>query len=125
MTDESGELTVIEEVDHEAEIANLKKKLGDQGNEIGQLRKVADYNLQQQLNNQKEAEVDDWYADPAEKKVAALETKLSNIEQQQALRELETKHPGFRDLPKDEAFAGWVGKSQYRSNLYAKADMMI
>ena len=32
MTDLESELTVTEVVDHEAEIANLKKKLGDQGN---------------------------------------------------------------------------------------------
>ena len=120
MTDESG-LTVTEVVDHEAEIANLKKKLGDQGNEIGQLRKIADYNLQQQASQQETVE-DDWYADPVSKDVSALKNELNSIKQQQALRELENKHPGFRDLPKDESFAAWVGKSQYRSNLYQKAD---
>ena len=121
MTDES-ELTVTEVVDHEAEIAALKKKLGDQGNEIGQLRKVADMQLQQQLTQPEEE--DDWYIDPSEKKVKALESKLNSIEQSQALRELESKHPGFRDLATDESFAGWVQGSQYRSNLYQKADMM-
>ena len=121
MTENESDLTVTEEVDYEDVIQGLKKKLGDQGNEIGQLRKIADQQLQQQLNQQ-QAEEDDWYSDPADKKVAALESKLNSIEQQQALRELESKHPGFRDLPKDESFASWVGASQYRSNLYNKAD---
>lgn len=121
MTKES-DLTVTEVIDHEAEIAALQKKLGDQGNEIGQLRKIADQQLQQQVNQP--VEEDDWYVDPAEKKVRALESKLNTIELSQALRDLENKHPGFRDLPKDESFAGWVQGSQYRSNLYQKAEMM-
>lgn len=124
MTDESG-LTVTEVVDHEAEIAALKKKLGDQGNEIGQLRKVADMQLQQQLNQQEtELADDDWYADPVSKDVTALKKEVTTLKQEQALRALEMKHPGFRELPKDEAFAGWVADSAYRSNLYNKADSL-
>ena len=122
MTEESG-LTVHEEIDVEALIEqnnNFKKKLGDQGNEIGDLRRNLDTVLQQQIT-QPVAE-DDWYADPTEKKVNALEGELNQMKQSQALRELENKHPGFRDLPKDESFASWVGNSQYRSNLYKKAD---
>lgn len=123
MTEENeSDLTVTEEVDYEEVIQGLKKKLGDQGNEIGQLRRIADQQIQQQLSQP--VEEDDWYSDPAEKKVAALESKLNTIEQQQAIRELESKHPGFRDLPKDESFAAWVGNSQYRSNLYQKADAL-
>ena len=122
MTEESG-LPVTEELDVEALIEqnnNFKKKLGDQGNEIGDLRRSLDTVLQQQIKPQ--VEEDDWYADPTEKKVNALEGKLNSLQQTQALRELEQKHPGFRDLPKDESFAGWVANSQYRSNLYQKAD---
>ena len=121
MTDESG-LTVTEEVDVEALIEqnnNFKKKLGDQGNEIGDLRRSLDQVLQQQVQPQVE---EDWYSDPTEKKVNALEGELNSMKQTQALRELESKHPGCRDLPKDESFANWVGQSQYRSNLYNKAD---
>ena len=123
MTDESG-LTVTEEVDIEALIEqnnNFKKKLGDQGNEIGTLRRSLDTVLQQQTS---QVEEDDWFVDPTEKKLGALESELTTIKQSQALRELEAKHPGFRDLPQDESFAGWISKSQYRSNLYAKADRM-
>ena len=121
MTDESG-LTVTEEVDVEALIEqnnNFKKKLGDQGNEIGDLRRSLDQVLQQQVQPQVE---EDWYSDPTEKKVNALEGELNSMKQTQALRELESRHPGCRDLPKDESFANWVGQSQYRSNLYNKAD---
>ena len=108
------------ERDYEAEIANLQKKLGDQGNEIGQLRKVADHVLQTQVQQQE----DDWDFDPVEKKVSGLESELVQMRQEQELRALEQKHPGFRDLPKDESFAGWVQGSAYRSNLYRKADAM-
>ncbi len=124
MTEESG-LTVTEEIDVETLIEqnnNFKKKLGDQGNEIGNLRRSLDTVLQQQTSQK--VEEDDWFVDPTEKKVSAIESELNNLKQSQALRELEAKHPGFRDLPQDESFAGWISKSQYRSNLYAKADRM-
>ena len=83
---------------------------------------MADIQLQQQVNQQ--VEVDDWYTDPTEKKVNALEGELNSMKQTQALRELEGKHPGYRDLPKDESFASWVSGSSYRSNLYQKADTL-
>ena len=124
MTDESG-LTVTEEIDIEAVIrenSDLKSVVGNQGREIGELRKATDLVLQQQANQK--VEEDDWFVDPTEKKLGALESELTTIKQSQALRELEAKHPGFRDLPQDESFAGWISKSQYRSNLYAKADRM-
>jgi len=102
---------------------NLKKKLGDQGNEIGQLRKVADQVLQNQLASQQPQE-DDWDFDPVQKEMAGLKSELSSIKQEAALRDLQVKHPGCLDLAKDESFAGWVQDSNYRSNLYAKADSM-
>lgn len=114
VTDELEAL--IEERDH------LKKKLGDQGNELGQLRQTVDSMLQQQTTQT--VEEDDWFADPTEKKVNALESQVMGMKQEQALRELEGKHPGFRDLPNNESFASWVGASPYRSKLYAKADSM-
>jgi hypothetical protein len=119
MTDE---LTVTEVVDHEAEIAALKKKLGDQGNEIGQLRRIADHALQQQVNPPEPEE--SWDFDPVQKDVTGLKKEFNQMRQEQALRDLESKHPGFRELPKDEAFAAWVQDSRYRSGLYQKADQM-
>lgn len=123
MTEEVDGL-VTQEYDIEAVIQEnqkLKKVVGDQGNEIGQLRKVADQIL---VNQQQQAEADDWDFDPVQKEVNSLKNELSSFKTEAALRDLEAKHPGFRDLPKDEAFAGWVQSSQYRSNLYAKADGM-
>lgn len=101
---------------------HLKKKLGDQGNEIGQLRKATDAILQNQLNQQ-ETE-DDWDVDPIQKDVSSLRNELSSIKQEQALRALETKHPNYLDTVKGEDFQGWVNGSNYRSRLYAKADAM-
>ena len=100
----------------------LKKIVGDQGNEIGQLRKATDHILQQQLQ-QKETD-DDWDFDPVQKEVSGLKKELSQVKQEQALRDLESRHPGFRELPNNEAFQGWVNGSRYRANLYARADSM-
>jgi predicted RNase H-like nuclease (RuvC/YqgF family) len=89
MTDEDG--LKSEEIDLEAlisENSHLKKKLGDQGNEIGELRKATDLLLQTQSQQQEE---DDWDFDPVEKEVKNLKNELSSIKTEAALRELEQK----------------------------------
>ena len=116
--------TVIDVDQLAKENQHLKKKLGDQGNELGTLRRGMDQILQNQLNQQQETLEDDWDFDPIQKEVSGLKNELSSIKQQAALKELETKHPGYGELPNNEAFQGWVNKSQYRSNLYSKADSM-
>lgn len=125
MTDSQTDGLVTEEYDLEKiieENQHLKKKLGDQGNELGQLRKGMDYMLQQQA--QKEDDLDDWDADPVSKEVSAVKNELSSLKQEAALRDLESKHPGFRETSQSDEFQGWVTKSKYRSNLYGKADAM-
>ena len=119
----SDELTVTEVPDLEVliqENSNLKKKLGDQGNEIGQLRKVTDQLLQSQVTRQD----DDFYADPLENEIRGLKGELGSLKTEQRLRDLEAKHPGFRDLDKDEAFISWATSSPYRHNLAMKAQSM-
>lgn len=121
MTDEG---LITEEYDLEAIISenkNLKKKIGDQGNELGSLRRGMDQILQNQSAQQNE--VDEW-ADPVEQEVSGLKQELNDFKTEAALRDLESKHPGYRDLPNDESFQGWVQGSDYRSNLYRKADSM-
>mgnify|MGYP001104960302 CR=1 FL=1 len=122
MSEEDG-LTVTQEPDLEyliSENSNLKKKLGDQGNEIGQLRKAVDLTLQQ---NSARQEVDD-FADPLEKDVKGVRQELNSLKQEQRLRDLESKFPGFRELGQDESFVSWAGSTPYRQRLTQQADAM-
>lgn len=122
MSEEELTVTEVADIDHyEQEIANLKKKLGDQGNEIGHLRKIADQQLQQQVNNKLE---DDIYADPLEKEVSGVKRELTAMKTEARLRELESRFPGFRELGKDESFVSWAGSTPYRSRLASRADQM-
>lgn len=125
MTDKVEDGLITEEYDIERVIQEnqkLKKTVGDQGNEIGQLRKVADQILQNQVSRQEPE--DDWDFDPVQKEVSGLKAELGQIKQEQALRKFENKHPGYLDKAKDESFQGWVQSSPYRSKLYARADSM-
>lgn len=109
-----------EDRDYESEIAALQKKLGDQGNEIGQLRKVADQVLQTQVEQQ-EAE---WDYDPQEKEIRSLKSEVNQIKEAEAVRRLEADFPGFRELPNNQEFQDWVQESPVRSDLYRRADGM-
>lgn len=123
MSTEEG-LTVTTEPDLEhliSENEKLKKKLGDQGNEIGALRKAVDYSLQQQTARQED---DDLYADPLEKDVRSVKNELNNLRTEQRLRELESKFPGFRELGQDESFVNWAQSTPYRQRLASRADGM-
>lgn len=118
------ELTVTEVPDLEAIIEEnnkLKKKLGDQGNEIGQLRKATDSLLQQQASAAREADV---YADPLERELQGVKSELTSVKQEQRLRDLESKFPGFRELGQDESFVSWAQSTPYRQRLASRADSM-
>ena len=120
----SEELTVTEVPDYEAMIEennNLKKKLGDQGNEIGQLRKVTDQLLQQQVSKVEES---DFYSDPLEKEIKSVRNEIGSMKTEARLRELESRHPGFRELGGNEAFINWATSTPYRSTLASRADSM-
>ena len=102
--------------------SHYKKIIGDQGNQIGVLNKVASQVIDQDLTPSQP--VDDWDFDPALKEVNELKGVVNQMKQEEALRKLEGRFPGFRDLPKDEKFMEWVQDSPVRSNLMARADGM-
>ena len=122
MSEEGLTVTEVPDVEHIIEENNkLKKKLGDQGNEIGQLRKAVDGVLQQQISM---SQPDDLYADPLEKELNNVKSELTNVRTEQRLRDLESKFPGFRDLGQDEKFVSWATASPYRQRLASRADQM-
>lgn len=113
-----------------------EKLIGKQAQEVGEVRKLADDLIKQNLNSSsskqtiEEPEVD-FFEDPKKAilntvnqhpdvlaaKAATQELKRMNIQQK-----LSQKHPDFTQVVQDAEFAEWVKQSPVRLSLYAKAD---
>ncbi len=117
MTDEiDAELSEIEQLKKENK--HLKHVVGDQGNQIGELRQVVAQQLETRPSD------DDWDVDPQEKEIRQLKSDMNQIRQTEALRQLETDFPGFRELPAKQEFQDWIQESGTRADLYRRADNM-
>ena len=123
-----------------ADIARMheeaEKLIGRQANEVGELRKLTDEILKQQLASQKPtqqeevSEVDFW-SDPdtyLNKKLethpdilAARQLQLQTKMQQTAAM-LQQNHPDFQTIASSQDFQDWVAKSKVRTELYVRAD---
>jgi hypothetical protein len=126
MTDEGqtldDELSEIESLRHEKqrleeEKAKYLKTIGDQGNQIGDMRHIIAQQMEQ-------TQTDDWDYDPQEKEIRELKNKFTQLEQSEAIRKLEEQYPGFRELPQNEEFNEWIQGSPVRSALYSRANGM-
>lgn len=117
-----------------------EKVIGKQGSEVGELRKLADAHIYQQLVEdtapkkpvEPEEEVD-WFADPDK----ALDAKLNQHPTIKAMEEtnklsaqqasqarLAEKHPDAWEIAQDEEFAKWVRASKVRTKLFIEADQL-
>lgn len=125
------ELAEIIKMHQEAE-----KLIGKQAQEVGEVRKLADDLIKQNLSSktqptkEEEPEVDffenpqkavqktvDQHPDVIAARQAALEFKKMQIQQK-----LAKEHPDFVEIVQDQEFANWVKSSPVRIGLYAKAD---
>ncbi len=112
-----------------------EKLIGKQAQEVGEVRKLADDLIKQNLQSThkpivEEPEVD-FFEDPQKAilntvnkhpdvlaaKQATQEFKRMNIQQK-----LAATHPDFQQVVQDAGFAEWVKQSPVRMGLYAKAD---
>ncbi len=121
---------------------NVEKRLSQQGNELGQLRKLADQLLELKRDNvgepkrepRKPVTVDEIFADPdkaikqavegssaAEKADTAVQ-KVEHIERQLAVQAFEKSYPTYRQDLSDPAFQEWVGGNSARAELFRRAD---
>jgi len=117
--------------------ASLEKELGRKGQEIGELRKLTDGFLQQQLTTngtpeeaQDTQEELDFFDDPDQAVNKAIENhpKFREFEEQQKVQhatvttqKLETAHPDYLEVIQDAKFQEWVKDSPIRTNLYVSA----
>jgi hypothetical protein len=124
-----------------AEIARmhqeLEKRLGQQSQEVGELRRHFDDYVQSSISSQQssapEAPVEDvdFFADPAAAVAQAIENHPSlqqaqqvaaEMAKSQALAKLKTAHPDMDVVLQDEKFKEWVGASDIRVQMYQDAD---
>lgn len=123
-----------------AEIAKMheeaEKLIGRQANEVGELRKLTDEILKQQLANtqpkqeEQSTEVDFW-SDPdtyLNKKlenhpdILAAKQAQMQMKRQQASETLHKKHPDMLEVVQSKDFQDWVAASKVRTQLYVAAD---
>lgn len=115
-----------------------EKAIGKQGSEVGELRKLVDQYIQNQMVSEapqqpkvEETEDVDWFSDPDK----ALEAKLSSHPTIKAMEEstrtakrnasvaiLEKKHPDYKEILNDNSFAQWIKESKVRTKLFIEAD---
>ena len=113
-----------------------EKLIGKQAQEVGEVRKLADELIKQNLAGkpqpikEEEPEVDffenpqaavrktvDTHPDVLAARQAAQEFKKMQVQQK-----LQQAHPDFAQVVQDPGFADWVKSSSVRMSLYSKAD---
>ena len=112
--------------------ADEERKASRLGNEVGEVRKLADELIKSQLNRKPEAisEEVDFFENPnlavknaieSHPKVRQAEEYAQMARRQMALQTLAQKHPDYQAINSDPSFQEWVGKSRVRQNLYQHA----
>jgi len=112
------------------------KLIDRQGKEVGEIRKLADELIKQNLSSNKqsikeEAPEVDFFENPKEAirqtvdnhpDVVAGRQAAYDFKQMQIQQKLAQEHPDFGQVASDPDFANWVKSSPIRINLFAKAD---
>jgi predicted ribonuclease YlaK len=112
-----------------------EKLIGRQAQEVGEVRKLADDLIKQQIGNKKvepETSVEevDFFEDPNKAINQAVENNpvLKQLREQaeqnritQSLQVLSQKHPDYLDVANSADFGEWVKASKVRLNLFAAA----
>lgn len=120
--------------------SELEKKLGQQGQELGELRRTADnyikqnleqQRLQQAQGNQQREPVEevDWDTNPQEaarnlirKELQPLVSQLQGVNYVTFHSQMDQQHPKWRDTVQNTEFQKWIADSPSRSEQFMKAD---
>lgn len=110
-----------------------ESRIGQQGSEVGELRKVVDQFIltrSEEKKQEPEEEVD-FFSDPdkaVERKISShpaikqAQEFVTRSQHEQAKSQLMTKHPDAAAIAGDPAFAEWIQASKWRKELYSRAD---
>tara|TARA_R110000803_G_scaffold14845_2_gene41258 strand:- start:424 stop:1215 length:792 start_codon:yes stop_codon:yes gene_type:complete len=119
-----------------ASYENLEKELGRKGQEVGELRKLTDGILQQQLTTNQNgteaqyAEEVDFFDDPDAAVNKAIEShpQFREFKEQQKVtaaqastQEIQTAHPDYLEVVSDPKFQEWIQESPIRTQLFVSA----
>lgn len=113
-----------------------EKLIGRQAQEVGEVRKLADDLIKQQLSTKQQPPVQeeneiDFFEDPKKAvrnavdkhpDVLAAKQAAQEMKQMRTQAELNKKHPDMAEIVKDGEFIEWVKASPVRLNMYAQAD---
>ena len=111
---------------------NLEKDYGRQGQELGELRGLAD-KLISQTNNANASNTPptkaDFYDDPEsyisqvlEEKLAPIVGRVGSAEQQSTISKWSTEYPDWNDTVNSSEFQEWVASSPVRLDLQSRAN---
>lgn len=114
-----------------------EKLIGRQAQEVGEVRKLADSLLKQQLEQKHDtqqpvtAQEIDWFEDPQKAVNQAIENNplLRQLSEQQQLQAqkaaveyIEKAHPDYLSVAQTEDFINWVKESKIRMGMMAQAE---
>jgi hypothetical protein len=113
-----------------------EKLIGKQAQEVGEVRKLADELLKQQLSQTKQEPIEedpevDFFVDPkqAVKKavdshpdVLAAKKAVEELNRSKSVEGLHKRHPDMTEIVQTPEFVEWVKASPRRVKLYAQAD---
>lgn len=118
-----------------------EKLIGRQAQEVGEVRRLADELLKQQLAKkapepQAPHEVDDldFFEDPkkaiskaveSHPDIVAARNAAQTLKRQQAAAQIQAKHPDMGQIVQDPEFVDWVKGSPVRMQLYTAADQQF
>ena len=114
----------------------LEKRLGQQSQEVGELRKHFDEYVQSSIKSQQSApevteEPVDFFTDPDAAVRRAIENHptlqqaqavAAEMAKSQALAQLQSAHPDMKEVLQKDDFREWVSKSDIRRQLFQSAD---
>jgi hypothetical protein len=113
----------------------VEKLVGRQAQEVGEVRKLADELIKQNLGQKVQyAEVEpevDFFENPQRAiqntvdrhpDVLAAKQAANDFKRMQIQQKLSQEHPDFKQISADPDFVNWVKSSNVRIGLYAKAD---
>lgn len=124
-----------------AEIARmhqeLEQRFGQQGNEVGELRRTLDTYIMSRLQEgqtkqqQDDDDDEDFFVDPKKSvskaiakdpEIQQLKEAARKAEQMAVQQTLKSKHPDYEQVLQDSKFQDWVKSSKLRQRLLVEAD---